>query len=153
MLAGLNEAALAELEGLRTEAGGMLLPEAVVQRARSSNSALHKYFEWDDSEAAVAYRMQQARRVIRTVVRIVERPNAPATQVRAFISLPSDRATTGGYRAVEEIMSDEAMLAEAVRDLRRTILRIRVKYGAIAAVSGLVGRVADVLHDLPQAAE
>ena len=153
MLSGLNDAALAEIEELRAEAGGLLLPEAVLERARSVNSALHRYFEWDDTEAASAHRLQQARRVIRTVVRIIERPNVPVTQVRAFLSLPSDRATTGGYRAVEEILSDDALLAEAIRDLQRTILRIRAKYGAISAVSGLVERVSEALHELPQAAE
>lgn len=129
MLHGLNDAARAELEDLREQAGGRLLPEAVVERARSQNSALHRYFEWNNDAAAHAYRLQQARQVIRAVVRMV--PNgAGATPIRAYVSLPSDRATGNGYRAVADVLTDEAAAAEAMRELRRKVMSLRAKYGA-----------------------
>lgn len=47
---------------------GRLTPEAVVRAAKDPTSPLHKRFEWDDSEAAHQYRLEQARRLIRSVM-------------------------------------------------------------------------------------
>ena len=152
MLSGLNDAARAELEDLRLGAGGLLRPDDVVERARSPNSALHKYFEWDDTDAAAAYRLHQARQVIRAVVRLVPRQTAPSIAVRAFISLPSDRAQ-GGYRAVEDVASDEARAAEAMAELRRLLARLEMRYGALASVSEVLTRIGDVLNQQAQPAE
>ena len=146
MLTGLNDAARAELEDLRSGAAGLLLPANIVERARSPNSALHKYFEWDDTAAASAYRLQQARNVIRAVVQIVPRADGSATAVRAYISLPSDRAVSGGYRPVAEIVNDEWKTAEAFAELRRLLGRLRVRYGALAQIATVTDRIAEILE-------
>lgn len=130
MIQGLNEQARDELENLRLESGGYLIPQDIVERARSENSALHKYFEWDDSEAAEAYRLHQARSVIRAVVQYIPRSNGDAVRVRAYVSLPSDRVKNNGYRSVAEVMTDEESFIEASRDLTREIARLREKYSA-----------------------
>ncbi len=152
MLTGLNDAARAELEDLRISAGGLLRPDDVVERARSQNSALHKYFEWDDTEAAAAYRMHQARQVIRVVVRLIPRQASPSVAVRAYISLPSDRAQ-GGYRAVEDVANDETRAAEAMMELRRLLTRMEMRYGALASVSDVLARIGDILNQQANPAE
>ncbi len=47
--------------------GGKLTPEQVLDAARPDESPLHGFFEWDDSAAAEAYRIEQARELIRRV--------------------------------------------------------------------------------------
>jgi hypothetical protein len=46
---------------------GKLTPLQVLEAARPEESPLHDFFEWDDSAAAEAYRIDQARELIRRV--------------------------------------------------------------------------------------
>lgn len=67
--------ALAELEIV-----GRFAPNDVVEAARDEDSPLHAFFEWDDSLAAEAHRVEQARRLIRSVrVEIVTSESVIAT--------------------------------------------------------------------------
>lgn len=101
--------------------GGVLKVDDVLQEARDENSILHKHFEWDDTEAASQYRRQQARTLIaRCKITMVE---TSPVEIRAFVSLPTDRETGGGYRLTSEVVSDEFMKAELLRDIRMTISR------------------------------
>lgn len=101
--------------------GGVLLVEDVLKEAQNEDSILHKHFEWDDSEAADQYRRQQARALIqRCKIQIVE---SEPTEIRAFVSLPTDRSNGGGYRLTSEVVSDEYMKSELLHDIRLTISR------------------------------
>lgn len=44
-----------------------LTPQSVVDDARRKSSPLHDCFEWDDTEAAKEWRLQQARNLIRAI--------------------------------------------------------------------------------------
>ena len=101
--------------------GGVLKVEDVLQEAKEAHSILHKHFEWDDTEAAAQYRRQQARALIaRCKITMVE--TAPV-EIRAFVSLPTDREAGGGYRLTSEVVSNEYMKAEMLRDIQLTIAR------------------------------
>ena len=58
-----------ELEKIKSKEN--LTPVSVVERAKNKKSILHKLFEWDDSEAAEQYRLQQARKIVSHVVEVV----------------------------------------------------------------------------------
>lgn len=128
-----HPAYVGELAEIKERAGGTLRPEDVVAFAASPNTVLHNHFTWDDGEAAHLYRLEEARRLIRAVVTIVPTKDGGEIQVRAFVSLPSDRGSVG-YRAVEEVMSDEQRAAEAMASLRADVNRLERKYLAFAAV-------------------
>jgi len=101
--------------------GGVLKVEDVLQEAKEEHSILHKHFEWDDTEAAAQYRRQQARALIaRCKITMVE--TAPV-EIRAFVSLPTDREAGGGYRLTSEVVGNEYMKAEMLRDIQLTIAR------------------------------
>lgn len=131
---GLSAAARAELEALRAEKGGNLLPADVVEQARSANSALHRYFQWDDSAAAAAYREQQARGVIRAVVRFLPNAAGHPVSVRAYVSLPADREARAGYRAVADVMDDDTLAAQALQAFEADVIRLQAKYGVYATI-------------------
>lgn len=101
--------------------GGVLKVEDVLTEARDESSPLHKHFEWDDSEAAEQYRRQQARALIQKckITLIDSQP----IEIRAFVSLPTDRENGGGYRLTSEVMGDDRMKAELIRDIQLTIAR------------------------------
>ena len=48
-----------------------LTPESVVGVAKNKKSVLHKYFEWDNDEAAEKWRLQQARNIVNHIIEIV----------------------------------------------------------------------------------
>lgn len=125
-----------ELETIRSKNNGKLDPEAVVSFAKNPKTALHNRFEWDNTEAAHQWRLQQARQIIRVSVYVVE---TTQQTVRAYVSLMPDRANAKreepdgeadekprdegyGYRHIADVMSDEdlrqQLLAQALADMR-----------------------------------
>lgn len=115
-----KETVLPELERIRIENGGLLIAEQVVEVAKDEDNPLHKYFQWDDTEAAHAYRLSQARQLISAMVTLIPNVKRP---VVAYVSLRADRQyPEGGYHALVDVLSDreqrEELLSEALDDLR-----------------------------------
>ena len=130
--------------------GGVLKVEDVLTEARDEGSPLHKHFEWDDSEAAEQYRRQQARALIQKckITLIDSQP----IEIRAFVSLPADRENGGGYRLTSEVMGDERMRTELIRDIKLTIARWTQKLHLLdqdlaEAIIDLDSRVAQITEE------
>jgi len=109
-----------ELEAIRRSHRGVLNPRDVVEYAKDRKTALHSRFTWDNDAAAAEYRLWQAREIIRVVVRHEEHIEK---NVRVYVSLRADRAKGGGYRALVDVLGNEArrqqLLAEAFDDFER----------------------------------
>jgi len=132
----------AELRRLAEKNGGLLSPEKVVESARHKTSPLHHCFEWDDSAAAEAYRLWQARQLIRVVVQ--EIPGTKA-KTEVFVSLSTDRGQGAGYRLVTTVLSHEQMRAQLLEDARAELAVFRRKYAQLqelAEVFAAVDRLA-----------
>ncbi len=103
------------LESVTTANEGRLRPAAVIEAAREKKSVLHHHFEWDDDVAANAYRVDQARTLIRSI-RVEESDDEHRP---AFLSIHDASGTA--YRAIAEVMSSRdlqlAILRQAGRDL------------------------------------
>ena len=113
------------LTKMARQKGGILKIEDVLEEARDESSILHKHFEWDNTAAAEHYRRQQARVLIqRCKISLVE---TEPVKIRAFVSLPADRENGGGYRLTSEVVSDETLKAEMLRDIQLTISRWTMK--------------------------
>lgn len=101
--------------------GGVLKVDDVLNEARREDSILHKHFEWDNTKAAESYRKDQARALIqRCKITLVE---AEAVSIRAFVSLPTDRDSGGGYRLTSDVVSNDSQKEELMHDIRLTIAR------------------------------
>lgn len=107
-----------ELERIRVKNNGRLEPEDVVSIARDEKNPLHPAFEWDDATAAEAYRVDQARYVIRSIEVVVE-PERSKKPVRAFVSVIRDEDRS--YTSVSHAMSDpilrQQVLAAAMKEM------------------------------------
>lgn len=100
-----------ELERIRTRHNGRLDAKDVVEASRDPAAPLHDHFEWSDKKAASAYRVEQAKYVIRSVEVVVsEEPDA--RPVRAFVSVVQEQDRS--YTSVSHALSDA--------DLRRQVL-------------------------------
>lgn len=124
-----NSKVVRELRRIANENGGILQPETVVERARPVNSPLHSRFTWDNSQAAHAYRIWQARQLIRVSVEMIEGISDP---VNVFISLTSDRnRDSGGYRVMTEVLSDSELKAQMLRDCLEELNIVQKKYSTL----------------------
>jgi hypothetical protein len=146
-MSGVTQEALAEIERLRRANGGSVTPPAVVEAAADEASPLHAYFTWDDSVAAVAYRLEQARSLIRRVKITYYAHETTKTRVSAYVSVPAERHSGGGYRLASDLAgtpSAEGVVQEIASIIETQVMKLRAL--------GDVMDVADIAEDLEAAA-
>lgn len=105
---------------------------AVERAARPLSSPLHRFFEWDNTKAALAHRLEQAGRLIRAVVVVI-----PTThqEVRAFVSLEADRGKSAqSYRAIRPVLDAKATRLALVTQAAQELARWAQKYRALGLV-------------------
>ena len=101
---------------------GWVDPEEVVRSARAKRSPLHKFFTWDDSEAAQLRRLDEARHLVRSVeVRIVDLGRKKQTVlVRAFVNLRRGHGQHEPYYSTVRVMKSAdlrgALVAKALEE-------------------------------------
>lgn len=118
------------IERLRAlESGnGVITPDAVVSDAANPESPLHKYFEWDDTEAARKYRIEQARTLIRSVrVEIVEQKHKLSTI--AYVRNPEAERNEQGYQSVAKLRTDKDRARKAtIEEIQRAEYALQRAY-------------------------
>ena len=123
---------LQELVKLAKQHGGEVTPAQVVDRARDPDNVLHSWFDWNDTEAAEKWRLEQARRLLRVVVTVLPHPDGgKSMSVRAFFSPMADADDCDGpvqheprpYQATVTMMQSKdgraAILATALDEFER----------------------------------
>lgn len=118
------------LAAIRAEAGA-LTPDAVVAAATEEDHPLHSSFTWDDTAAAHAHRISQARHLIRRVRIIVPRQTPSGVREIAVRGLASvvDREVRQ-YVPVEEVMGDEQLIDQVMKQIAAELAVLRSKYRA-----------------------
>ena len=123
----IDDALQTELAIIAKRNDNVLAPASVVEAARDPGSVLHDHFEWEDSAAAEAYRIIQARGLIRRVQLSIIREqrkgkvvDVQLTRTRGFESRPSMRNAALGYEPIGDILSNKGkrseLLARALAD-------------------------------------
>lgn len=109
---------------------GLITPASVVEAAVPIASPLHRFFTWDDHEAAQKQRINEAQRLLQTYVVYNEEVKQ---EMRVFTSLERDRFS-GGYRwTMDVVQSDlrEELLQTALKELAS----LQRKYEGLEALS------------------
>jgi hypothetical protein len=124
------------------EEHGELTAQAVLDAARPKSHPLHSRFEWNDKAAGEAYRLEQARELIRKV-RISYKPSEGGafSSVRAWHSLSTDEGRA--YRSAEEIAEDPFLLKLHLQNMEREWRALREKYKDFAEFAQIVRRDID----------
>lgn len=109
--AGIKEESTAQIVGERLaqieQENGALKAEFVVSDARSDNSPLHRFFEWDDTKAADQHRLWQARSLITHIhVKTIDQHEVKSP-TRAFVNLKPEPEAERTYENIVSVMSDE----------------------------------------------
>lgn len=118
------------LEALAIE--GRSTAADIVAEATPEESPLHKFFTWDDSAAAAAYRLAEARRLAASVVVTVAYADRPESEpVRAFFAVRPDSAMQGqarSYRTIRMVQESERESAQVLSAALRSLASWAAKY-------------------------
>lgn len=112
------QAAAAVLNDL--ERKGELNARSVVEVSRPEDAVLHADFEWNDEKAAVEYRLNQARKIMQSLIVIPEVENSEQKEpVRAFFKIDAGSPT---YKSIQSIMrtpsQKDMLLKMALKELQ-----------------------------------
>lgn len=136
------------LERLRIEAGGELVPEAVVADARDPDSPLHRLFEWNEAEAAHQHRLSQARSLIRAVVvRYRATPEDGPRSIVAFVNVKEGERRY--YTATAVAMSDPERRDIVLRQAWEDFQALRHRYADLAEFATLFAAIDEIEAALP----
>jgi hypothetical protein len=114
-----------ELERIRLQNDGWLTPAMTLEASRSENAVLHSFFEWDDTEAAERYRLDQARYVIRSVEVESIYEDGP-TDIRAFVEVREGKVSR--FISISEAMSSVELRQQQIEEALRQLNAWRRKW-------------------------
>lgn len=122
----------------------IITPKLVVAMAQDESSAMHNFFEWEDSVAAERYREWQARSLIMRVY--VVRADAPNSEpVRAFVNIKSEEgdelAEDQGYVWGASLDSRPNYQAQVLTYAAAQLKLWRKKFGGFKEFFGVVREI------------
>lgn len=142
-----QEAVRDALAKIAEENGGLLTPDAVVAAATSKASVLHDLFEWDAKKAAHAFRIEQARAIIRSV-RVVITTEKTTISTVAYVRDPDIEPDEQGYVTTASLIGDEDRARAAlVNEFSRAASALR-RAKELALAFGMEGEVQAVAESV-----
>ena len=123
--------AISALREIAERNGGSITPEQIVGAAEKDDR-LHKYFTWDDTEAAGKWRIEEAKQLLRFTVELIGTKNNP---VRVFVSLSTERGE--GYRLVDQAIKISSLREQMIHDALADMESFRERYRRIRELSGV----------------
>ena len=124
---------------------GKLTPQMVVAKASDPLSPLHNQFEWNDTQAAIKYRDDQARRLIRNImVRVTV--DDESQDVRFFLNVSQGKERS--YRNISYVSNDEDLHSQVVQQAHAELERWRTKWGQYRQLKDFVDAIASVQEEI-----
>ena len=112
------------------EKKGRITAHAVLDAARPASSPIHDCFDWNDSEAAEKWRLEQARELIRRVkIELVYQEVSVRT-----VKYVADPASSDGYTDI--VKAREPSLSEIMSAEWRNVLALAKRAQSIATARG-----------------
>lgn len=125
---------------------GQMSDSTIVEVARSPNSPLHAYFEWDDPKAAHYYRLGQAQEMVREIrVRLTDGHAEPIGRTLK-IARPSEREASKGGTVIT-LDGEGAIAAQRMDDALNDLRFFCQKYEPYIALWDRFKRVLGPLAD------
>lgn len=105
-------------------------PQQILEKARDSNTELHKCFTWDDTEAAEKWRITEARSVVRNLKIVEVKPDKEPepTTIRVFYKTDNE----SGYKPTKLILKKPDEYKALVERCRSELLAVKQKFQNIS---------------------
>lgn len=139
-----------EVEKVAKACGGEASAEEIVKAATPAKNPLHGVFEWNDTVAGQEYRLEQARRMVRSIVVVrpdttSKRPQRVWEAVRVNLGKPGRPRNT--YKTLEDIMRDPNLRAELLGRALRDLIAIRNRYRDLQELAVVMRAIDDLLSN------
>lgn len=136
---------------------GCIRPETVWKKARSASSGLHSFFVWDVKRAAERHWVEEARRLIRSVIIVpIEKEPMKEGTVRAFVNVSSNdkerRFKGRAYISMPRALSDPEYTQQLLQDALNEANQFRVRYEHLKALSKIIEAINVTVAELEEAA-
>jgi hypothetical protein len=121
----------------------------VIDLARPPDAPLHGAFEWDDGIAGESFRMEQAQRLIRSVVRfrtVDDAPETPAT-IQSYYAT-GDKDVGSRYTSAPVALVRPELRERVIRDAVAQLTGWRNRFGHLQELARIVGVIDEDLRDL-----
>lgn len=140
-----------ELEDIRDSCGGVFTASDIVDRARNESSPLHAGFEWDDTAAAHEHRLEQARKINRSIqVKYLDIPTQPVTrayEVKRVEVTKNGKSSKTYFSTSEDVMSDPDARARLITQALNELQRLRVRFRLLQELAIVWRSVDEVLEN------
>lgn len=125
--------------GQEIAALGEATAERVVDAAKRRGSPLHSLFEWDDSAAANAHRLETARLIMRGLVITIEvEETKEPLVVRAFEAVTVNPGEPKAYLPTMKVLGQKDWREEVVSRLRGDLVATKKQIDAYAYLSNQI---------------
>ena len=135
------------------ERGEIVTPKVVLEDAKSLESPLHDYFDWDDSVAAQRHRLHQSSYLIRSVHIVIKRDKDKNEEsTRAFhpvtvkVKKNEHEEMERGYKTAVEIFSNEELRGQLVERAMRELKTWRRKYKQYSELDDIIAAITTVVE-------
>lgn len=122
------------------EAKGSFSAEELVNVSEDENAPLHDMFEWNDTIAAKKYRIEQAKKIIRSIVVVVD--DKPV-RYREFSSV-SSKTYMSTMTALSSERTREILLGAAKTEMER----FKAKYKTLTELAEVFDAIDSVLSEV-----
>lgn len=127
------------LNGISEREGGITAAR-VLDVSRNEDALLHSCFEWDDTVAAEAHRLYQARKLVGNLVCAVvkeeTKETAPKT-TRAFVSV-NPLQKEGFFKPIVAALADENDRQIVLENAKREALQFANKYSGLSEFAEVI---------------
>lgn len=129
------------LEQISISADGFLTPQAIVDAAKDRRNVLHRHFEWDDTEAANQWRLEQARSIVQSIH--VEASETESGYSRAFLSIREKDGTS--YRSIQDILQSADLQSKVLAAAERDLLAFESRYRSLTDICDIIRSVRETV--------
>jgi hypothetical protein len=129
------EAVALELERIRGE-DGALRADAILAAAVEEDAILHRFFPWDDAQAAHEHRLEIARKLPRSIE--IVRDGRAAVSMYVHHSTP-DEGRTGEYTPLSIIYNELDQYLQAVAEAQQAINSANRRLSELLSVARSTG--------------
>jgi hypothetical protein len=131
---------------------GPLTAERVLAEATNARSPMHRFFEWDDDKAAHQFRLEQARRLIRSIDVVIEDAKGKQVNMRAYYSV-RDAEGQRGYEPMSFVFETPSLADQVIQQAQDQLEAWNTKYKKYQWARGAVPHIAAALRAMKASAK
>lgn len=124
-----------------TESAEGLTPQKLVDVSRDVNHPLHGEFEWDDTVAAEAYRIVQAKQLIRDITIVQEEAEKKAD--RGFVITPGCNHM---YVPLNDALNNDEWKTNLLNAAKRDMIAFVAKYRRLTELANVIDPMTELIE-------